>query len=229
MSPILAAMMSRQKAKARQYNAQYPNRTPIRVEPEGFYPPPVFAEPLMKPKDLQEGLRDLIDKPFLNGERYRDQQLRAEAAGAHPHIVEFRAAFRRRLERVGIPMFAHEIWRDLDRQNDLFKAGHSKAKAGESPHNWGCAIDLVHSVHGWGLTEEHWKLIGHMGKELARQRGFRLEWGGDWKFYDPAHWEVKGWREVAQVMATRPEFARDVPGALQFIAQASEKRAVETA
>lgn len=78
------------------------------------------------------------------------------------------------------------------------RQGHSKAKAGQSAHNYGLAIDLIHGIFGWDIPRESWELIGHIGKEVATQNGLKLVWGGDWKtLWDPAHWEVAGWREIA--------------------------------
>ena len=72
-----------------------------------------------------------------------------------------------------------------------------------SPHNKGCAVDIVHSVKGWGLTDRQWLVVGHVGKEVAAAKGFKLEWGGDWRNkpsdiigWDPAHWQVTDWRDV---------------------------------
>lgn len=101
------------------------------------------------------------------------------------------------MAKLGVPMFASEVYRTPERQLELYTAGHSKAKDGQSAHQTGCAIDLIHTVKGWGLAANQWALIGHVGKELATQRGFKLTWGGDWNFYDPAHWEVTGWKAQA--------------------------------
>lgn len=136
----------------------------------------------------------MADRPFLNSQRWQEQQWRANREGAHPDILEFEKVFIRRMTKLGVPMFASEVRRTAQRQNDLHALGNSKAKAGQSPHQYGCAIDLVHSVKGWALDKTQWKLVGHVGKEVAKQRGLRLEWGGDWNFYDPAHWQVATWK-----------------------------------
>lgn len=102
----------------------------------------------------------------------------------------------RRMAKMGIPMFAHEVMRSVERQDELFKAGKSNVRGKNGAHPNGFAIDLIHSVKGWQLNDRQWALIGHQGKEIAAAMGLDLEWGGDWKFYDPAHWEVKGWRSL---------------------------------
>jgi len=98
----------------------------------------------------------------------------------------------------GVPMYAHSVVRTASEQNALYVRGVTKAKAGESPHNCGCAVDLIHGRKAWDLGEKSWEVIGHIGKEIALQAGLKIEWGGDWKFYDPAHWELAEWRDLAR-------------------------------
>lgn len=154
--------------------------------------------------DLRSGLLALENRAFLQSPDYRDQQLRADQVGAHPIIREFSRLFIRRMaRRFGVPMFAHNMVRDAATQRALYVQGVTKAPAGASPHNFGCAVDIVHSRLAWGLAEQSWTMLGHIGKELAHQNGWKLVWGGDWKFYDPAHWELADWRELKE-----PVFAK---------------------
>lgn len=136
---------------------------------------------------------------FLQTVKYSEQQFRALRDGAHEDILLFEAAFQRRMSKLGIPMFAHCVWRSHAEQDRLKAAGRSKASAGQSAHNFGCAIDYVHSTKAWGLSEKEWLMVGHIGKEVANSLGINIVWGGDWKFYDPAHWELANWREQAKV------------------------------
>lgn len=162
---------------------------------EGPAPEPIVAG------SYRDALRGMVDRPFLGSQKHQEQHWRADRAGAHPDLIEFERAFLRKLAKLGVPMFASEVLRDGKRQDELFAQGVSKAKAGKSPHQYGCAIDLVHGVKGWDLTETQWGLIGHQGKELAAQRGIKLVWGGDFKaLWDPAHWEIANWREIKQVL-----------------------------
>jgi hypothetical protein len=97
---------------------------------------------------------------------------------------------------MGIPMFGHNMVRTSAQQTELFVKGVSKAKAGKSPHNYGCAVDIVHSRKAWNLTKKEWGLIGHIGKDIAARNNIKIVWGGDWNFYDPAHWELKDWKAM---------------------------------
>lgn len=162
----------------------------------GSDPDPAFPPDLVQSGGFAEALRGMVNRQFLVTEKHVHQHRRAVRAGAHPAILEFEKAFIRRMAKLGVPMHASEVYRTPDRQNDLYALGNSKAKAGQSPHQFGLAADLIHSVMGWNLDQRQWKLIGHVGKEIAVQKGLKLEWGGDWEFYDPAHWQVKGWKAL---------------------------------
>lgn len=98
-------------------------------------------------------------------------------------------------------MYAHNMVRTSAQQQELYVRGVSKAKGFDSPHPNGCAVDIVHSTRAWDLTKSEWSMLGHIGKELAAQNGFKLVWGGDWSFYDPAHWELANWRSHAPARA----------------------------
>lgn len=128
-----------------------------------------------------------------------------KTVGAHPDIIEFERVFVARLAKNhGIPVFAHNMVRDSAQQTELFVRGVSKSKAGQSPHNHGMAVDIIHSAHGWDVTLQSWAMLGHIGKEIAVQKGIKLVWGGDWKFYDPAHWELADWRKSKALFPAWP-------------------------
>lgn len=141
-------------------------------------------------------LRAITDRSFCLSERYKAQQSRVPRAGSHPDIVEFERRFVVRCRKIGVPLFAHCFLRTAVEQNKLFAAGASKARAWESPHNFGLAVDIIHGTKAWDLTRKQWELVGHIGKEVAAQVGLKVVWGGDWKFYDPAHWELANWRDI---------------------------------
>lgn len=149
------------------------------------------------PAGLTSALKVMRNRDFLLSGVYQKQQWQADRKGADHRILEFERHFIRRMEKLGIPMYAHCVVRSMAEQTAVYVQGNSKAKAGQSPHNYGLAVDLVHSLHHWQLDEQCWRLLGHIGKEVALQNGLKLVWGGDWKFYDPAHWEVADWRSIA--------------------------------
>lgn len=142
-------------------------------------------------------LLGLRDRAFMMGEKYAGQQLRASREGSRPEIVKFHDAFQRQLRALGVPMFAFTFIRSSSAQDAAYAAGNSRAQAGESPHNYGMAVDIVHSRRAWDLTRAEWNLIGHIGKDVAARNQLRIDWGGDWEtIYDPAHWEMRRWRSL---------------------------------
>lgn len=152
--------------------------------------------PGLGPDAYATELRRMVDRPFCFSEKYSEQQGRADRIGSQPAILEFERKLVKRLHKLGVPVFAHCVNRGSAEQNRLFREGRSKARAGESPHNYGAAADIVHGTMAWGLTRKQWAIIGHVGKELAASLGIDVTWGGDWKFYDPAHWELTDWRAI---------------------------------
>ena len=97
-------------------------------------------------------------------------------------------------------MFTHCVWRSQNEQNKVNSLGHSKAKYGHSPHNFGMAADIIHSLQGWELSEKEWDVIGLLGKDCARSLGIKIKWGGDFaNLYDPAHWELADWKQQRKI------------------------------
>lgn len=141
-------------------------------------------------------MRAMVDRAFLKSERHQGQHWRAVREGAHPDILEFERKFTAEFARLGVPFFAHSVVRTSEEQEALLAKGMSKAGAGESPHNFGMAVDLIHGTKGWNLTRKQWGLVGHTGHEVAERIGVKIQWGGEWKFYDPAHWELRDWRSL---------------------------------
>lgn len=150
------------------------------------------------PSSLQAVIEGLRAPQFLQGEKYQEQQWRADRKGVHPDIIEFEKRLIVRLAKLGIPAFAHNMMRDAAYQNALYVKGVSRAKAGQSPHGYGMAADIIHSTKAWDMTKDEWAIFGHVGAECATQAGIPIVWGGTWKrFNDPAHWELEGWRKRA--------------------------------
>jgi D-alanyl-D-alanine carboxypeptidase len=138
--------------------------------------------------------RTLVDQQFLNSLTNRKRQLQCSRDGLEPAMADFALKFVKECARRGIPMYLHCGVRSLELQAELFHGRYTKARPGQSPHQYGAAVDIVHSVRHWELTRDEWAVVGVIGKEVARAMNLKVEWGGDWKFWDPAHWESKGWR-----------------------------------
>lgn len=213
--------MERQNRRRLEAIAQKPNR-PVRgvvtlPEPP---PPPIFAPPAAPSTGLPDALRGLVNREFLATETWREQQRRAVREGAHPKVLKFEAAFIRRMKRIGVPMFAHCVCRSAEEQAEMVRKGVSRDSPddGAWPHQW-AAVDLIHSVKGWQMNDDEWKLIGHLGKEISAQMGLSMEWGGEFTprnaagvGWDPAHWELRDWRnEPPRWWKAYPQWIRKDP------------------
>lgn len=159
-------------------------------------PPPRDSVVVALDEAYGDALRNMRHRAFCYSQKYGEQQARADRAGAQPEILEFERRLVKRAFKLGVPLFAHAVVRRSVDQNRLFREGKSHARAGESPHNYGAAVDLIHGTKAWALSRKQWAIIGHLGKEVAAQMGVAVVWGGDWKFYDPAHWELANWRDI---------------------------------
>ncbi len=157
-----------------------------------FPPPP--PEPVPD-SGYSQALAGMVHRDFLKSIPYWELNMRANKLEAHPRILEFEKGLIKRMAALGVPMYAHCVWRTPDEQLALWERKRTKARPGESPHNWGCAVDIVHCRYHWDLTERQWAIIGHIGKEYGKASGLNVIWGGDWKFYDPAHWELADWKQ----------------------------------
>lgn len=158
--------------------------------------PGVAAPPARLPASHGAAAAGLVDRVALESATYHRLERRADREGVHPHLAAFYLRFIKELKTRGIPMYFHSGLRSDEEQNVLFKKGVTKARAGQSPHNHGMAFDLVHWKRQWDLTPMEWAVIGAIGKEVARKMNLKIRWGGDWKFYDPAHWELMGWSDM---------------------------------
>jgi len=139
-------------------------------------------------------MKAMANKEFINSINYKKQQLRAVRTGAHPDILKWERNMVKACKGYSIPVFAVEMMRTSERQQELYDKGFSQAKAGESYHQYGAAVDIVHSTKLWdGMTKKEWRILYEIGHDVARKMNIKLENGFDWEFYDPAHWQLKDW------------------------------------
>lgn len=161
-----------------------------------------------QPGSVNAAGRGLVAWETINSARFLERRSRADGAAAHPLIDRFARELCEACWRRGWPMYAVEFVRSKERQNYLEGIGRSKARFGSSPHNFGLAVDIVHYGRGWGLTEQEWALVGLLGKEVGRRLNVHVDWGGDWKFYDPAHWQLSDWKKRRGERYPRDRVAR---------------------
>lgn len=156
-------------------------------------------KPLLS-KTHQAAAQRLTDWPALKEVSYLNKVVKTSWEGAHPLMVLFYRDLNKELAARGFPFYAHCFLRSAEAQYDAFRRGASKARPGQSPHNYGCAVDIIHAKRGWDIDREQWEVIGAIGKEVARKRGIPVVWGGDFQsLWDPAHWELEYWRDLRTI------------------------------
>lgn len=113
------------------------------------------------------------------------------------------------LKAQGITVIATSTYRDFEAQDAIYARGRTqpgkvvtKAKAGDSWHNWRCAFDVLPLRYGkpvWGTTgtdAEVWRRLGDIGEACG------LEWAGRWKtFRELAHFQYTGGLTLADFKA----------------------------
>jgi len=103
----------------------------------------------------------------------------------------------------GIDLLVTSTYRDSESQDALYAQGRTtpgnivtRAKAGQSWHNYRCALDVVPLVNGKAVWDDQavWKQVGEIGKACG------LEWAGDWKtFKEFPHFQYTGGMTLAQL------------------------------
>ena len=145
----------------------------------------------------------------------------------HPNVQPLARMFLEEAYAAGLDPRVQEAFRSRDRQNQLYAQGRTapgaivtKARGGQSNHNYGVAFDVVPgallSQKNWAPEDPRWNQLG----AIAAKHG--LEWGGNWKFVDKPHFQMKGanWRQLQ----SDPTFANFTGGRMTSptaVAQAS--------
>ena len=115
-------------------------------------------------------------------------------------------AFLEAAKKQGIDLLVTSTYRDNASQDALYAQGRTtpgkkvtNAKAGQSWHNYKCAVDVVPIVAGkprWDVKDEVWQQVGALGKAAG------LEWAGDWKkFKEYPHFQYTGGLTIAQLQS----------------------------
>ena len=145
----------------------------------------------------------LVPPPPLPPEAFTDAVAQSPSLGSanrewgllNPQFVQRVLHVMRKLEERGYPMTLLEGYRSPERQDAL--AGQitlvTKAKGGQSKHQYGLAADLAPIKNGKIVISEKdaWAMAAYqaLGEE-AQAAG--LTWGGIWRFRDYGHIEQHG-------------------------------------
>lgn len=106
-------------------------------------------------------------------------------AWLNPQVRAIAARTVEAMQKDGLEPYISEGYRSFARQDELYaKGGVTKARGGQSWHNYGLAVDIVfwNSSHNGPSWDEgfDWDKVGQYGKAA----GF-TEWGGDWGWDRP--------------------------------------------
>jgi len=123
-----------------------------------------------------------------------------------PPVKQRAQAFVDAAKAKGIDLLVTSTYRDNESQAALYAQGRTtpgdvvtKAKPGQSWHNWHCALDVVALVNGkpvWSTKDPIWQKIGEIGVACG------LEWAGNWKdFKEFPHFQYTGGLTIAQLQA----------------------------
>lgn len=124
----------------------------------------------------------------------------------HPELAKRARIIAARLAQKGIVVEVTQGLRSYAEQNELFKIGRTirtnerpvtNARAGQSFHNFGMAVDFVITENGkpnWNAPRAQWLQIAEAAEALG------LESGARWKFVDLPHVQLHG-LSVAQCRA----------------------------
>lgn len=118
----------------------------------------------------------------------------------HPLVKAKVEQFIQKCDEAGIDLLITSTYRDHESQAELYAQGRTKpgkivtkAKPGQSWHNWKVAVDVVPLRNGkpvWGTTGadgQLWEKVGEIGESVG------LEWAGRWKtFKEYAHFQYTG-------------------------------------
>jgi peptidoglycan LD-endopeptidase CwlK len=118
--------------------------------------------------------------------------IETKIAELKPKVGRMVAEFVKRCKtELGVSLLITEAYRSPERQNILYAQGRTtkghivtNAKAGQSIHQYKCAVDIVPIIGGKLAWNYDFKKLGKIGVACG------LEWGGNWKsFKDMPHFQ----------------------------------------
>lgn len=119
----------------------------------------------------------------------RDNVSEARLSLLHPKVRDLALkAYREAVAATpkGVHPFVNEGMRTFERSNELYAQGRTKpglivsyAKAGQSYHNYGLALDFVNQIAGVAPSK-WWKIDANWMKVVSIFKKYGFEWGGDW-------------------------------------------------
>lgn len=95
-------------------------------------------------------------------------------------------------------------YRGKEEQELAFTKGNSKARFGQSPHNFNPAraVDIVPypipmKGTNWDNDSEEWNEQAELFMKIANEKNIEITWGGNFtKLVDKPHFELKNWKSL---------------------------------
>lgn len=123
----------------------------------------------------------------------------------HPVVQPMARAFVAECLLAGIEVLITSTYRDAESQTALYAQGRTtpgarvtNARAGQSWHNWRCALDFVPIVGGKAM----WNDLASFKRCAAIAEALGFEWAGRWKsFPELAHIQFTGGLTLADFQA----------------------------
>lgn len=91
------------------------------------------------------------------------------------------------MAQVGLPIKFHEYMRPPERQNELYSLGRTRARAWESPHQYGLAADFSFDPYGYDVPFSWWQYADKLASHLGIQSGI--------SYGDANHIQLPGWQQ----------------------------------
>jgi peptidoglycan LD-endopeptidase CwlK len=148
-----------------------------------------------------------------------ERSVKNMGTGIHPVVKESAIEVIRRAYAEGINVQISSGYRSAAEQNALYQKGRrgiagekvvTNAKAGQSNHNYGLAVDYFLTTEDgkgsiWTVNKQ-WRRVAEIGKSLG------FSWGGEWtSFPDYPHLEMMGGLTISQLQAgKRPNLVSEV-------------------
>lgn len=103
------------------------------------------------------------------------------------------------MQRIGWDAKIFEFERSPAKQEAAFARGASKARAWQSPHQYGLAVDIIHRTRGWPpFKDRFWADLNATVRAVGTKYKCNLTHGYDWG-WDAAHIELKEWKDWASL------------------------------
>ena len=95
-------------------------------------------------------------------------------------------------------------YRGKEEQEEAYRKGNSRAKFGQSPHNFNPAraVDIIPypvpmKNNQWDNNSKEWDEQAELFLKIAKEKGIKITWGGNFtRLVDKPHFELTNWKQM---------------------------------